>query len=216
MRHPRDGLDVEPYQAPRQRLVHLVEVARVRVRPADVVHEHAHVESPEELPERVHLRGDVVGVEVEDEGADLRAGAPGLEVGRDGVELVGAPAHEDDPEVGRGEAERERAADAVRGARDDGPGAVPAAQWLRRAEERRVQPQREARRGARRHHEPQRCERQRPRGLRVHAGHGRHSAQQGAPRARGCAVWDAAAHCMRTGLDDGSATHCELGRRDSL
>jgi hypothetical protein len=190
VRHPCDRLDVEPDQPLRQRLVHLVEVARVRVRRADVIHEHADVEAPEELPERAHPRGEVVVGEVDDEGADLGPRALGLELGRDGGELVRVPADEDDPEAGRGEAEGERAADAVRGARDDGPRAVAAAQRPRGAEERRVQPQREARRSARGHEEPQRRERQRPRGLGLSIRAGRHGRPgDGSRGGRGFARW---------------------------
>jgi hypothetical protein len=170
VRHPRDGLDVEPYQVAQERLVHLVEVARVWVARAGVVHEHAHVEPPDELPERAHPCGETIGREVQHEGADLGARVPLLDLGRDGGEPLGAAAHEDEPKAGRGEAERERAADPVRGARDDGPRAVAAAQRPRGAEERRVQPQREARRGARCQEEPQRRERrQRPPRTRVRA-----------------------------------------------
>jgi hypothetical protein len=189
VRHPRGGLHVDPHHVPRQRLVQLVEVARVRVARAGVVHEHADVEVPDVLPERTHPRGEPVGGEVQDEGAYLSAGVPGSDVGRGGGEPVGAAADEDEPEPGPGQAGGQRAADPVRGAGDDRPRAVAAAQRPRRAEERRVQPQREARRGARGHEQPQRRERQRPRGLGMRAGHG-HGDRHGLSTARerrGCA-----------------------------
>jgi len=190
-----------------------VEVARVRVARAGVVHEHADVKFPQELPERVHLRGEAVAGEVEHEGAHLGAGVPGLHLGRHGGQLVGAAAHKDEAEVRRGQAERQRAADAVGGARHDGPRAVPPAQRPRGPQERRVQPQRQARRGARAQQEPQRRERrcQRPRGgLRVVraprrcSGHGNDDEVLPAPRAgSGLAAGPGCCCCSR-------CARCEL------
>ncbi|PWZ37327.1 hypothetical protein Zm00014a_025507 [Zea mays] len=152
MCHPRDGVDVEPHQVAHERLVHYF--ASERVARAGAVHEHVDVKLPEELPERVGLGGEAVAGEVEHEGADLDAGAPGPGLGRHGGELVGDAAPEDEPEARRGQAERERAADAVSGARDDCPRAVAAAQRPRGSLERRVQPQRQAGRGVRGQQEP--------------------------------------------------------------
>jgi hypothetical protein len=53
MCHPCDGVDIEPYQVTHELLVHYF--ARVRVARAGAVHEHIDVELPEELPEHVAL-----------------------------------------------------------------------------------------------------------------------------------------------------------------
>jgi len=68
----------------------------------------------------------------------------GLDLGGHGGQLLRVAADEDEPEPGGGEAERDGAADAVGGAGDDGPGAVAAAEGLAGAEERGIDPVREA------------------------------------------------------------------------
>ena len=177
---PRDALDVDTDQAAHQLLVHLVEVARVRVGQPGVVDEHAHVEAPDGLLERLHARGELLGGEVEHEGAHLGdLGVLGLDLGGHGGQLLRVAADEDEPEPGGGEAERDGAADAVGGAGDDGPGAVAAAEGLAGAEERGVDPEREADGGADGHEEAHGGQRQRPGRLRAEeldvgarAGHG--------------------------------------------
>ncbi|KAB8095825.1 hypothetical protein EE612_024041, partial [Oryza sativa] len=71
---PGERLDVEADEVAHQLLVHLVEVARVRVRHAGAVDEHADVEPADGVPERGHLGGEALGGEVEHEGADLGPG----------------------------------------------------------------------------------------------------------------------------------------------
>jgi hypothetical protein len=180
VRDTRDALDVDPDEGAHQLLVHLVEVARVRVGHAGVVDEHADVEAPDGVLERLHAGGQPLAGEVEHESPHLGdLGVPGLDLGGDGGQLLLVAADEDEPEPGRGEAEGDGAADAVGGARHDGPGAVAAAQGLARAEERGVDPEREAGGGAHGHEQAHRGQRQRPRRLRAEeldvsarAGHG--------------------------------------------
>lgn len=94
MRDPGDALDVDPDQAPHEVLVHLVEVAGVRVGDPGVVDEHAHVEAPDGLPERVDARGEPLAGEIEHEGADLSPGVLGPDLLGDGGELVRVAADE--------------------------------------------------------------------------------------------------------------------------
>jgi hypothetical protein len=166
--NPGDALDVDPDQAAHELLVHLVEVARVRVRDPGVVDEHADVEAADGLLERLDARGEPLAGEVEHEGAHLGdLGALGLDLGGHRGELLRVAAHEDEPEPRGGEAEGDGAADPVGGAGDDGPGAVAAAQVLARAEEGGVDPESEADGGAGRDEEARRRERQRPGRLRL-------------------------------------------------
>ena len=176
---PRDALDVDPDQAPHEALVHLVEVAGVRVGDPGVVDEHADVEAPDALLERVHPGGEPLAREVEDECADLGLGVLRPDLLGDRGELVRVAADEHEVEAGGGEAEGDGAADAVGGAGDDGPGPVAAAQGLAGAEEGGVDPEREAQGGAGGDEEADGGQGERPRRLRAEelnvgarAGHG--------------------------------------------